>query len=214
VTDSFSVSKSCSTNSHTPYPTLHTSSKGRDCYPDLTGDLVDGLGKTLDVGRSDTSDRNSAILGSVDTVLLGQGVHLFGLETSVGEHANLAGDVAPVVLATELLEVLLEKGTHGDDTVSHTLDLAQPLLVEFGVVQDGGSNTGTVDRRVGVKRTDQDLDLRVHALLLLDIGADDGEGTNTLTVETLGKVSMRISFYILQRRLTMFLAKLWQSEML
>jgi hypothetical protein len=66
------------------------------------------------------------------------------------------------------------------------------LLVEFGVVQDGGSNTGTVDRGVGVKRADQDLDLRVDTLLLLDIGADDGEGTNTLTVETLGKVSMRV----------------------
>jgi hypothetical protein len=97
--------------------------------------------------------------------------------------------VAPVVLATELLEVLLEESTHGDDTVSHTLDLTQPLLVEFGVVQDGRSDTGTVDGRVGVKRADQDLDLRVDTLLLVGIGANNGEGTNTLTVETLASLA-------------------------
>ena len=147
-------------------------------------------------------------------MLLGQGVHLFGLETGVCEHADLAGDVAPVVLATELLEVLLEEGTHGDDTVSHALDLAQPLLVEFRVVQDGGSDTGTVDRRVGVKRADQDLDLRVDTLLLVGVGANDGEGTNTLTVETLDDVSIRAHCTGVPERLTMFLAKLWQSEML
>lgn len=128
-------------------------------------------------------------------MLLGQCIHLLRLETSVSEHADLAGDVAPVVLATELLEVLLEESTHGDNAVSHALNLAQPLLVELGVVQDGGSNTGTVDRRVGVERADQDLDLRVDTLLLFGVGADNGEGANTLTVETLGNVSMRKSLY-------------------
>jgi len=182
-------------NSHFAYPTLHTSSKGKHLNSDLTGNLEDGLGKTLDVGRSDTSDRNSTILGSVDAVLLGQSIHLLRLETGVGEHADLAGDVAPVVLAAELLEVLLEESTHGDDTVSHTLDLTQPLLVELGVVQDGGGDTGTVDGRVGVKRADQDLDLGVDTLLLVGIGADDGEGTNTLTVETLESISMRASLF-------------------
>lgn len=205
-------SKSCSTGLRFPYPTLHTSSKGKILASALTGDLVDGLGKTLNVGRGDTSNRDSAVLGSVDAVLLGQCVHLLGLETGVGEHADLAGDVAPVVLATELLEVLLEESTHGDNAVSHTLDLTQPLLVELGVVQDGGSNTGTVDRRVGVKRADEDLDLRVDTLLLFGVGADNGEGANTLTVETLGNVSMRKPLYGVSRRLTMFLAKLWQRE--
>lgn len=159
-------------------------------YPTLTGDLVDGLGKTLDVGGSDTGDGNSAVLGSVNTVLLGQGVHLFRLKTGVGEHADLASDVAPIVLAAELLKVLLEKSTHGDDTVSHTLDLTQPLLVELGIVENGGGDTGTVNGRVGVERADQDLDLRVDTLLLIGVGTDDGEGTNTLTVETLGNVSV------------------------
>jgi hypothetical protein len=120
-----------------------------------------------------------------ETYLLGENIHLLGLQTSVGEHANLAGDVGPVVLAAKLLEVLAEQGAHLNDAVSHALDLTEPLLVELGVVHDGGGNAGTVDGRVGVEGTDQDLDLRLDALLLLSVLADERESTNTLTVETL-----------------------------
>jgi len=42
-----------------------------------------------------------------------------------------------------------------------------------------------VDRRVGVKRADKDFDLRINALLLLGIFTNDGESTDTLTIETL-----------------------------
>jgi hypothetical protein len=42
-----------------------------------------------------------------------------------------------------------------------------------------------VDGGVGVEGTDQDLDLRLNALLLLGVLADERESTNTLTVETL-----------------------------
>jgi hypothetical protein len=121
-------------------------------------------------------------------VLLGQSIHLLGLETSKGEHADLAGNVAPVLLATELLEVLLEESTHGDDAVSHTLDFTEPLLVELRVVEDGRGHTGSVDWRVRVERANQNLDLRVDTLLFLGVGADDREGTNTLTVQTLGEL--------------------------
>lgn len=117
-------------------------------------------------------------------MLLGELVHLLGAQASVGEHANLVGDVGPVVLGAELLEVGLEQGAHLDDAVSHVLDLAEPLLVELGVLEDGGGDAGTVDGRAGVQRADENLDLGVDALDLLGVGADDGEGTNTLTVET------------------------------
>jgi len=92
--------------------------------------------------------------------------------------------VAPVVLAAELLEVLLEEGTHGDDAVSHALDLTEPLLVEGSVVQNLRGNACTVNWRVRVQWADENLDLRVNALLLVGRLADDGEGTNTLAVET------------------------------
>lgn len=122
-------------------------------------------------------------------MLLGQSIHLLRLEASEGEHTNLVGDVTPVVLAAELLKVVLEEGTHGDDTVSHTLDLAEPLLVQCRVVEDSGGNTGAVDGWVGVKRADKDLDLGVDALLLIGVSADNGEGTDTLAVKTLNPVS-------------------------
>jgi hypothetical protein len=119
------------------------------------------------------------------TNLLGKLSHLLGGQAGVGEHANLGCDVAPVVLAAELLEVLLEESTHGDDAVSHALDLTEPLLVESRIVQDFRSDAGTVNGRVGVQWTDKDLDLGVDTLLLLGRLADDGESTDTLAVKTL-----------------------------
>ena len=98
---------------------------------------------------------------------------------------HLAGDVRPVVLAAKVLQVLLEQGAHLNDTVSHALNLTQPLVVQCRVAHDGRGNTGTVDRRVRVEGTDEDLELRVHTLLLLGVIAHKGEGTDTLTVETL-----------------------------
>jgi hypothetical protein len=42
-----------------------------------------------------------------------------------------------------------------------------------------------VDGGVGVQRADENLELRVDALLLVGIGADKGKGANTLAVKTL-----------------------------
>lgn len=89
------------------------------------------------------------------------------------------------MLRAKLLKVLLEESTHGDDTVSHLLDFAKPLLVEGRAVEDLGSDASTVDGRVGVQRSDEDLELRIDALLLVGIGTDHGESTNTLTIKTL-----------------------------
>jgi hypothetical protein len=110
--------------------------------------------------------------------------------------------VAPVVLAAELLEVVLEQSAHGDDALGHALDLAQPLLVERGVVKNLRRDAGAVDGRVGVQRADEDLDLGVDALLLVGRLADDGEGTDALAVETLHPVSgltiiKRASYHVL-----------------
>ena len=55
----------------------------------LTGNLENRLGKSLDISSGDASDRDTAVLGSVDGVLLGKDIHLFGRETSVCEHTNL-----------------------------------------------------------------------------------------------------------------------------
>lgn len=151
----------------------------------LTLDLVDGLSQTADIVAGDTGNGDTTVLGRVDRVLLSQLIHLLWGHASVGEHADLGGDVAPVVLGAKLLEVLLEEGAHGDDAVSHALDLAEPLLVEGRVAEDLGGDAGTVNRGVGDHGTDDDLELGVDALDLVGISADEGEGTDTLAVETL-----------------------------
>lgn len=91
----------------------------------------------------------------------------------------------PVLFAAELLEVVLEERAHLNDAVGHALDLAEPLLVELWVVENLGGDAGAVDWWVGVEWADDDLDLGIDALLLGGILADDGEGSDTLSVETL-----------------------------
>ena len=161
----------------------------------LTLNLEDSLSETADVLACNASNADTAVLGGVDGVLLSELSHLLGGQAGVGEHADLAGDMAPVVLAAELLEVVLEQGAHLDDAVGHALDFAQPLLVERGVVEDGAGDAGAVDGRVGVERAHEDLDLRVDALGLFGGGGDDGEGADALTVETLGWMSVLFVFF-------------------
>ena len=95
----------------------------------------------------------------------------------------------PVVLASKVLKVLHQECSHLDDTLSHTLDLTQPLLVQAGVSEDLGGNASTVDWGIGVHRSNQNLDLGIDTLLLLGRVANHREGTDTLTIEThvLGK---------------------------
>lgn len=117
----------------------------------LLGDLVNGLSKTLDVVGSNTSDRYTSIHSAVHTVFLRKLLDLLGLEAGIAEHTDLGCDMLPVVLRTKLLEVLLKKLTHLDDALSHTINLLKPLRVELRVVQDLGSNAGTVDGGIGVQ---------------------------------------------------------------
>jgi hypothetical protein len=69
------------------------------------------------------------------------------------------------------------------------LDFTEPFLLQLGVVQDGADNVSTVNRRVRVHGTDEDLELRINASALIGISTDNGEGTDTFTIEThvLGK---------------------------
>ena len=81
--------------------------------------------------------------------------------------------MVPVVLAANLLEVLLEQCAHGNDAIGHSLNLSEPLFIQLGIIEDLGGNTGAVNGRVGVQRTDEDLNLRVYPLLLFRIFTDD-----------------------------------------
>ena len=119
-------------------------------------------------------------------MLLAELLHLLRLQAGVGEHANLVGDVRPVVLGAKLLEVVTESRAHGNNAISHLLNLALPLLVKSRVVEDLGSDASTVNRGVGVHGADDDLELRLETASLLGVLADNREDTSTFAVKTLG----------------------------
>lgn len=93
--------------------------------------------------------------------------------------------MVPVVLGSERLQVLLQQSSHGDDAVSHFLDLSEPLLVECWVVEDLRCYTCAMYRWVRVHWADENLDLRVNAGLLSCVLADNRESSDTLTIKTL-----------------------------
>lgn len=64
----------------------------------LAGDLVDGLSQSLDICSGDTRDGDTAVLGGVDRVLLGQFVHLLGCQAGVCEHTDLEKETPHVSL--------------------------------------------------------------------------------------------------------------------
>ena len=138
-------------------------------------------------------------------MLLAELPHLLRLQAGVSEHADLVGDMRPVMLGAELLKIVTEGRAHRDDAVGHILNLALPLLVESRVVKNLRSDASTVDRGVGVHRSDDDLELRLETGSLFGVLADNGEDTSTLTVKTLKTVS-EIMRKAEENKLTMFLA--------
>jgi hypothetical protein len=151
----------------------------------LFGDVVDGLSKVLDVVGGDTSNGDTTITGEVDMPVITELVNLLRLQTSVTEHTDLVGDVAPVDLGTKVVfKVVSQLMSHVNDTISHGLDFTEPFLLQFGSVQNSADETGTVDGRVGVHGANQNLDLRVDTSLFLSVTANNRESTNTFTIET------------------------------
>ena len=228
-------------------------------FPDSTRNLVDRFGQPLDVARRYTRDRDTTVLCRIyrvlvtssishlnnknikkKTNLLGQSLHLLGLESSIGKHANLtfsiisyiilpfslpvsathlASNMGPVMLAAQFFQVLLQQRPHLDDPVSHALDFSQPLLFQRRIVQDLGCNPRTVNRRVRVERPHKDLQLRFHPFLLLVRRTHQREGTHTFTIKALYQFHSRQNnhnyfFPEVEQNPTIFLAKLWHRAIL
>ena len=87
---------------------------------------MESVGQIRHVRIVDTGDAHAAILGHVDVELVLHAIDLSLSETTVGEHANLAGDVAPILGATSLLQVLNESLAHQVHAIGHTLHILLP----------------------------------------------------------------------------------------
>ena len=93
--------------------------------------------------------------------------------------------MAPVVLASQSFKIFFQERSHADDAVSHTLDFAQPLLVETWIVQDLCSNPSTMHRRIRIEWANKDFDLRIDALFLFCRVADDRESPHSFAIQSL-----------------------------
>jgi hypothetical protein len=110
---------------------------------------------------------------TIYTDLFSKRFHLRRCEASVGKHANLRCDVAPVLFAAKFLKVLLKQCTHPDDAISHVLDLVKPLLAQGWIIENGGGDTRSMNRWIGVHGPYEDLELGLYLLLLLRRFAND-----------------------------------------
>ena len=145
---------------------------------------MERLGNVIHVLGVESSNGDTTVHGQIDVELLNAALDLLLGQTSVGEHANLAGDVRPVAGGSGLLQAIDQSLTHGNDSVSHSSALLVPLSLQLGIAQDGLDNASSVQRRVRPQSTSSDLQLREHTLLLLLAGAHHGGSSATLSVET------------------------------
>jgi hypothetical protein len=89
----------------------------------LSLNSVNGFSKSLNITGCDARNRETSVLCAIDrvlsklagftsqqilTYLLCKLVHLLRGEAGIGEHANLVGNVAPVMLRSEIFQVLLQ----------------------------------------------------------------------------------------------------------
>ena len=81
-------------------------------------------------------------------------------------------------------QTIPELGPHGDNSVRHQLDVAEPLGSQLGVGHHLRGHPGPVSGRVAVHRSDQDLDLTFHPGGLITVSTDHREGSNPLSVQS------------------------------
>ena len=106
------------------------------------------------------------------------------------EHANLALDVLPLARRLQLVrQKIVQPLPHIDDPVCHALQLLLPFSVQHLVTEDRIRYASSIDRRVGIHRPDNNLELAINASLLARILRRHRECTNTFTVQShiLGK---------------------------
>jgi hypothetical protein len=150
---------------------------------------VNGLSEVAHIAAGDTNHADATVPGEIDVMLVHELVHLRRRQTGIAEHSNLIGDVLPVALRTEILQVIAKLAPHSDDAIGHVLDLLAPQRAQLRIVQDRGDHTSTVNRRIRVHRANENLQLALENLRTFLRLRDERERTDALAVETkvLGK---------------------------
>jgi hypothetical protein len=154
----------------------------------ISHNLVNRLGKVLNVVIVETSHADTAVLGHVDVEFFSKLKHLLLAQPSKAEHTDLVGNVVPGTGGLEFLKLAAESITHADDTARHGAQVLLPLSEEVAVVEDCADDAGTVQRRIGDLGSLEDSQLRANAgncVGSLRSGRGNGvEAAGTLSVKT------------------------------
>ena len=145
-------------------------------------DILHALSDVIDVSGGETTDRDTAVLGHVDVMLLYHGHRLLERKSSEREHANLGGDVAPVAGRLNLFDGGSQGQSHLVDAIGNGDKLLEPLGAHASVVEDHGGDACTVLGRGGVVDAHDDLDLGEDAGGVLFVVAHEVERASTLTI--------------------------------
>jgi hypothetical protein len=127
---------------------------------------MDALSDLLNVVFAQASNTDSPIAGEVDVVFINQLLALFGVQASVGEHANLVGDVIPVA-AGKAGKIVTERCAHGMDAVGHSFAVGFPHGIQLSIATDFVYNASTMDGGIRVLRTCEDFQLGGHSVAFI-----------------------------------------------
>jgi len=147
------------------------------------GDSVESVSDVVQVLSVQTGDGDTAIHSHVNGVLFAELVNLVLVQAGEGEHANLVGNVAPVVLVADGGQLVAEAVAHFLHAARHVSQVLVPHGGELGVTEDDIDNAGTVNGRVRVDGPGNLLDTAHDNFLLSFTATDGGVTSSTLTVE-------------------------------
>ena len=94
---------------------------------------MESLCNIVQVMSVQTSNRDSSISCHVDVVIVLQGVYLIGRQTSVSEHANLGGDMRPIVSTAMSSELINKSRSHFLHSGRHVDQILMPACSELRV---------------------------------------------------------------------------------
>jgi hypothetical protein len=137
------------------------------------GYFVEGLRDVVEVASVESGDGDTSVHSQVNGEFLTEFVDLVFVEASECKHANLVGDVGPIMLITESFKLVTEAVSHLVHAARHILEVLVPHCCQFGVSQDNVDNSGSVNGWVRVDWSCDLLDAGLSDLCLFLRAADN-----------------------------------------
>ena len=137
-----------------------------------------------DIRRVQPCNRNPTIRGHVYVVILCQFDDLCFCEPSISKHANLIGDVGPVMWRAKVCEVLYNLVSHIFDTRRHFDKVLLPACAELFTTQNCINDPSTVNWWVRIHGAGNTLNSCQDFLCFTLRTCDNRETASPLSIHT------------------------------